>query len=72
MNKHFVCPECGTTSSVATTCENESCLHHGEPMMLCNCQDGHHAMVLTNPSLSEADETSVSPVIDLDSLQPTK
>jgi hypothetical protein len=46
MQIHYVCSECGYTSSIPGTCQNEECIRQGMPLSECHCQDNMHRMVL--------------------------
>jgi len=55
MESHYVCAECGFTSKLAGTCQNESCIRQGTRLAECHCQDGLHSVVM-RPTKDELTE----------------
>jgi hypothetical protein len=55
MENHFVCSECGFTSKLAGTCQNDNCIRQGTRLTECHCEDGTHAMIMrpTHDELTE-------------------
>lgn len=45
MDKHYVCPVCGSVSAVPKACETGGCQLQGQPLKECTCEDGKHGMV---------------------------
>ncbi len=39
---HYICPECGGVAEQPKVCETEGCSREGEPLQMCDCQDGQH------------------------------
>jgi hypothetical protein len=45
MQSHYVCSECGFTSKLAGTCQNDNCIRQGTRLLECHCTDGLHQIV---------------------------
>lgn len=69
MEHHYVCSECGFTSKLAGTCQNDDCIKQGVRLNECHCEDGRHADVLSEPIENTPDKNKngySTNVIDLD------
>jgi len=60
MQTHFVCSNCGFSSRLNGTCQNENCAKLGMHLTKCICDDGKHSVVVKSHVSNERGEENSS------------
>ena len=64
--QHFVCTgDCAGESDQAKVCDSEGCSKEGQPLVECDCDDGLHKGVTSNPETDDLDMESMDDEDDM-------